>query len=160
MIRFIKSTENKVVVTLTENSTVTNPYYLFQFTNQSSNVNYYFIASDVSNFKERYNEFNVTERFDANTLNGEVSLGEEGFYNYDIYQTSLSTLSGLSTASDAVNYITKTVESGKVWVVSSNATLPTYTGNDPTIVIYNPSDYVLTESGVYLLQENGQLIEV
>ena len=51
MIRFEKYATNNVVVTLTENSTLTNPFYLFQFTNQTSNVDYYFIATDVSLYK-------------------------------------------------------------------------------------------------------------
>lgn len=158
VIRFQKNTTNKVVVTLTENSTVSNPYYLFQFTNQTSKVDYYFIASDISNFKERYNEFSVTERDSPNTLQGQVQLGEEGFYNYTVYQTNLSTLTGLTNASEAVSNITKTVEFGKVWVVPNNSQIPTYTGQDDTLVIYTPYEFLLQENGGYLLQENGQLI--
>ena len=158
VIRFQKNTTNKVVVTLTENSTASNPYYLFQFTNQTSKVDYYFIASDISNFPERYNEFNVTERDSPNTLQGQVELGEEGFYNYTVYQTNLPNLNGLTNASQAVNNITKTVELGKVWVVPNNPGIPTYTGQSDTIVVYTPYEFLMQENGAYLLQENGQLI--
>lgn len=158
VIRFQKDTTNKVVVTLTENSTVSNPYYLFQFTNQTTNVDYYFIASDISNFKTRYNEFSVTERDSANTLQGQVSLGEEGFYNYTIYQTNLTTLNGLTEASEAVSNITKSVEYGKVWVVPSNQEVPTYSGQSTTLVVYNPYEYLMIETNGYLLQEDSQLI--
>ena len=158
MIRFIKNTTNTVVVTLTENSTVTNPYYLFQFTNQTSNVDYYFIGTDESSFKERYNEFSITERDLANTLAGQVELGEEGFYDYIVYQTNLSTLSGLTTAADAVSNITKSVEYGKVWVVPANEAATVYTGNEDTLVVYNPTEQLLQENGLYILQEDNGLI--
>lgn len=148
------------MVTLTENSTATNPYYLFQFTNQTSNVDYYFIATDESNYKERYNEFTVTERDTPNTLNGQVELGDEGFYNYTIYQTSLSNLNGLTDAEDAVSSIVKSVEKGKVWVVPSTDSNYTYTGVDTTAIVYNPEDNLFTEDGYYLLQENGYLINL
>jgi hypothetical protein len=160
VIRFKKYKQNTIVVTLTENSTVTNPYYLFQFTNQTSNVDYYFIATDESNYKERYNEFTVTERDTPNTLNGQVELGDEGFYNYTIYQTSLINLSGLTNAEDAVNSIVKSVEKGKVWVVPSTDANYTYTGVDTTAIVYNPEDNLLTEDGYYILQENGYLINL
>jgi hypothetical protein len=160
VIRFEKYKQNTIVVTLTENSTVTNPYYLFQFTNQTSNVDYFFIATDESNYKERYNEFTVTERDTPNTLNGQVELGDEGFYNYTIYQTSLSTLSGLTNASEAVNFIVKEVEKGKVWVVPSTDANYTYAGVDTTAIVYNPEDNLFTEYGYYILQENGYLINL
>ena len=160
MIRFEKYSENNVVVTLTENSTATNPYYLFQFTNQTSNVDYYFIATDVSIFKERYNEFNVIERDNANTLAGQVELGDTGFYNYTIFQTSLNTLSGLTDASQALDYTVKEVEKGKVWVVPSSDANYIYNGIDTTAIVYNPDDNLMTEDGYYLLQENGFLINI
>lgn len=160
MIRFEKYSENNVVVTLTENSTATNPYYLFQFTNQTSNVDYYFIATDVSNFKERYNEFNVIERDNANTLAGQVELGDTGFYNYTIFQTSLNTLSGLTNASQALDYTVKEVEKGKVWVVPSSDSNYTYQLQDDTAIVYNPDDNLLTEDGYFILQENGFLINL
>jgi len=160
VIRFEKYSENNVVVTLTENSTATNPYYLFQFTNQTSNVDYYFIATDVSNFKERYNEFNVIERDNANTLAGQVELGDTGFYNYTIFQTSLNTLSGLTNASQALDYTVKEVEKGKVWVVPSSDSNYTYQLQDDTAIVYNPDDNLLTEDGYFILQENGFLINL
>lgn len=160
MIRFEKYSENNVVITLTENSTATNPYYLFQFTNQTSNVDYYFIATDVSNFKERYNEFNVIERDNANTLAGQVELGDTGFYNYTIFQTSLNTLSGLTNASQALDYTVKEVEKGKVWVVPSSDSNYTYQLQDDTAIVYNPDDNLLTEDGYFILQENGFLINL
>lgn len=165
MIRFNKDAVNTVVVTLTENATVANPIYLFLFTNQQSNVDYYFTATDLSNFKERYNKFLITEKLNPNTLNGEISLDEEGFYNYFVYQTSLyqkdgfitrveddngtfeaasclqttlNNLQGLTTASEMIPYITKEVENGLVWVVPSLVSNSTYTPQSDTSIIYQP----------------------
>ncbi len=160
MIRFEKYATNNVVVTLTENSTLTNPYYLFQFTNQTSNVDYYFIATDVSLYKERYNEFSVTERDTPNTLAGEVELGDTGFYNYTIYQTTLTTLSGLTNAIQAVSSATLEVEKGKVWVVPSSDSNFTYQLQDDTAIVYNPEESLMTENGYFILQENGFLINL
>jgi len=138
VIRFNKDAVNNVVVTLTENATTANPIYLFKFVNQQSNVDYYFTATDLSTFKERYNQFSITEKASANTLNGEVELDEEGFYNYFAYQTSLTTLSGLTTASQMVPYIVKEVENGLVWVVPSAVVNSTYTPQSDTSIIYQP----------------------
>ena len=138
MIRFLKNSTNNVVVTLTENSTVTNPIYLFLFTNQTSNVPYYFIGTDTSNYKTRYNKFSIVEKASANTLNGEVTLGLKGYYNYKVYQTSLVNTSGLTTAADAVPFITKTVEVGVVDVVFDAITNTEYDVQDETNIIYQP----------------------
>ena len=138
MIRFLKNSTNNVVVTLTENSTVTNPIYLFMFTNQTSNVPYYFIGTDTSSYKTRYNKFSIIEKVSANTLNGEVTLGFNGYYNYTVYQTSLANTSGLTTAADAVPFITKTVEVGVVDVVLDAQTTTEYDVQDETNIIYQP----------------------
>ena len=138
VIRFLKNSTNNVVVTLTENSTVTNPIYLFMFTNQTSNVPYYFIGTDTSSYKTRYNKFSIIEKVSANTLNGEVTLGFNGYYNYTVYQTSLANTSGLTTAADAVTFITKTVEVGVVDVVLDAQTTTEYDVQDETNIIYQP----------------------
>ena len=138
VIRFLKNSTNNVVVTLTENSTVTNPIYLFLFTNQTSNVPYYFIGTDTSSYKTRYNKFSIIEKVSANTLNGEVTLGFNGYYNYTVYQTSLANTSGLTTAADAVTFITKTVEVGVVDVVLDAQTTTEYDVETETNIIYQP----------------------
>jgi hypothetical protein len=138
VIRFYKNSTNNVVVTLTENSTVSNPIYLFMFTNQTSNVHYYFIGTDTSIYKTRYNKFSIIEKVAANTLNGEVTLGFNGFYNYTVYQTSLANTSGLTTAADAVPFITKSVEVGVVDVVLDTITNTEYDVQEETNIIYQP----------------------
>jgi hypothetical protein len=138
VIEFRKTYTNTVTVTLTENATISNPIYLFLFKNQQSGVNYYFIATDTSAFKQRYNQFKVIEKTNANTLNGEVSLDNEGFYDYTIYQTSLANTTGLANALAAVPFITKTVEVGLVWVVPDELQTTDYNPLSTTTIIYNP----------------------
>lgn len=161
MIRFEKGAVNTITVTLTENSTLTNPIYLFQFVNQQTNVGYYFIATDTSLYKERYNRFEVEETTGADTLNGEVSLGNEGSYNYCIYETSLASTSGLTTAEDAVPYIVGEVENGLVWAVPQATDIIEYEP-DNTAIAYQPVDYdyLLLETGGNILLETGYLIEL
>ena len=136
MIRFVKGAVNDVVVTLYENSTVINPIYLFEFRSQQSNVHYYFIATDISDYITRYNRFEVEEVEGADTLNGEVELGKEGYYDYTVYQTTLLGTSGLTTAADAVPYILKTVEAGLVFVELPEVETITYTPTEKTVYIY------------------------
>ena len=138
MIRFEKGATNDVVVTLTENATATGFIYLFRFMNQQTAVEYYFIASDTSSYKERYNQFSVIEKLNANTLNGEVSLGNEGFYDYEAYQTSLSNTTGLTDAEDAIPYIVKSLEVGLVWVIPSAQDIDKYTPQTNTSIVYQP----------------------
>jgi hypothetical protein len=142
VIRFLKNSTNNVVVTLTENSTVTNPIYLFLFTNQTSNVPYYFISQDVSAYKSRYNKFVVVEddEVEPNTVYGTIVLGFNGYYNYTVYQTSLTPMQVnlLTDAVQAIPYITKTVEVGVVDVVLDAQVNTEYDVQDETNIIYQP----------------------
>ena len=136
MIRITKGAVNLVTVTLTENSTMPNPIYLFKLVNQQSNISYYFIANDTSMYTQRYNSFLLTEKTNANTLQAEVTLPLEGFYNYYVYETSLQNTSGLTTAADAVVDIVKEVENGLVWVTPSVDMPIVYHPQSTTAIIY------------------------
>jgi hypothetical protein len=87
MIHLTKGQTDSIILTLTEKQLLTNPNYLFVFTNRSSNLQVKFVqlnAADVSLYKDRYNEFNiVTNTYFGSSLNGQ--------YVYSIYeQTSTS----------------------------------------------------------------------
>jgi hypothetical protein len=160
MIQFTKGQTNTLTLTLTENSTLTNPIYLFQFNNQQTNVDYYFIANDTSQYKERYNRFVISSGTD--TLNAEIELGNEGFYNYYVYETNLANTSGLSNAEEAVPYIVGQVENGLVWVLPEADAIINYEPDDDTAVAYEPIefDYLVQEDDAYILQEDGYLIQL
>lgn len=138
VIQFQKLTTNNVILTLTENSTLTNPIYLFLLLNQTTHQNYYFIALDTSIFKQRFNKFSVTEKIAANTLKSEVSLGHEGFYEYTIYETSLTSTSGLTTANDAIPYIVGKVEVGMWFVKIPIEEIQKYAPIYGSTIVYQP----------------------
>jgi hypothetical protein len=89
MIRLTKGQTQNIILTLTEKQLLTNPNYLFVFTNRSANTEIKFVMlnnTDISQYKERYNEFSII-------TNTNFSTSLNGQYDYDIYeQTSTSNL--------------------------------------------------------------------
>jgi hypothetical protein len=87
MIRLIKGQTQSIILTLTEKQLLTNPNYLFVFTNRSANTEVKFVklnATDVSIFKDRYNEFSiVTNTNFGSSLNGQ--------YVYEVYEQTSTT---------------------------------------------------------------------
>lgn len=141
MLRVIKNSENKLVVTLTEKSTLPNPIYLFKFVNQTSNVAYWFINKDLSEFKQRYNEFILIEQEGASlqdSLHGVIELGLQGRYDYEIYQTTLTSVVTLTVATEAIPFIDKTVEVGIVDVVFATEEYAKYEVQSDTNIVYQP----------------------
>ena len=91
MIKLEKNTTNtNIALTLTEKVTISNPYFLFEFTKDMTDVSYYVICADTSTETQRYNLFSLTEG-GADPTNGNVTLGLEGFYKYNIYEQASST---------------------------------------------------------------------
>ena len=89
MIRLTKGQTQNIILTLTEKELLTNPNYLFIFTNRSANTEVKFVRlnnTDISQYKDRYNEFSIV-------TNTNFSTALNGQYDYDIYeQTSTSNL--------------------------------------------------------------------
>lgn len=73
---------NSLVVTVSQNSTIPNPEWLFSFTHIFSKQQVKFIPTDISTSKSRYDEFEFIEGQGA----GEIAFPYEGLYNYAIYQ--------------------------------------------------------------------------
>ena len=129
MILINKNTTNKVILTLSEKTTLTNAKYLFEVINDMSNEVKCFIAADISTNKLRYNEFDFIENVTENLLNGTFTLTLSGFYKYNVYeQASATNLNPLL----ALNLIDK----GKLNVVSQLSDYPVYTGNENNTVVY------------------------
>jgi len=118
MIHLTKSQTNTIVMTLTEKQLLTNPNYLFVFTNRSSNNVIKFVvlnASDVSLYKDRYNEFNIV-------TNTNFSSALEGQYTYEVYeQTSTSNLN--------ITGLNK-LETGIMWLSGSTLSYNQFTTTD------------------------------
>ncbi len=89
MLQLTKGQTQNIILTLTEKQTLTNPNYLFVFENRSTNTDVKFVKlnnTDISAYKERYNEFTIVVNSYFNTsLNGQ--------YTYSVYeQASTSNL--------------------------------------------------------------------
>jgi hypothetical protein len=154
---------NNVILTLTEKVTISNPVFLFALSSIQTNATVYFIAQDTSQYKERYNKFIWNVKTNPNNFAGEFNLPIEGLYSYQVYQTSIVNptefrtrvlsdngtfeaytcyeqtildLYGITTASDAVQYITKTLEVGNVQYGYSEQDLTIYELPTNQIKIY------------------------
>lgn len=86
-----RNSANNVYFTLTENVTLANPVFLFEIVCKTNPNPYYFIATDISTCKMRYNKFVVTESAIPNVLNGVISLSSNGEYAYRIFEQTSST---------------------------------------------------------------------
>jgi hypothetical protein len=117
MINITKNQSNVVVLTLTEKTTLNNPNYLFSFVNGNTRDVVNFIATDVSSYVTRYNEFNIIETGSTftNLTGGTINL-TPGMYSYTIYQQNSPTNLIISAA-------TSLVEVGKVIVNGDDNTI-------------------------------------
>ena len=118
MIHLTKGQTNTIIMTLTEKQLLITPNYLFVFTNRSSNNIIKFVVlntSDLSLYKDRYNEFTIV-------TNTSFSTALEGQYTYEVYeQASTSNLNptGLNK-----------LETGIMWLSGSTITYNQYTTTD------------------------------
>jgi hypothetical protein len=87
VIRLTKGQTQNIILTLTEKQLLTSPNYLFIFENRSTNTDIKFVRlnnTDISQYKERYNEFSIVVNSFFNTaLNGQ--------YTYTIYEQTSTT---------------------------------------------------------------------
>ncbi len=132
MIRLEQDTINRVVVTLKELTTISDPYYLFEFISDDTNVSKIFTTANISTNVNRYDEFNIELTAGVeDLLNGVIKLPLKGFYHYNIYsQVSETNL-------DLAN-ITELVEVGKVYINDTVTPIKTaYDGGQKTRTVYN-----------------------
>ena len=118
MIHLTKSETNTIVMTLTEKQLLTNPNYLFVFTNRSSNNIIKFVvlnASDVSLYKDRYNEFNIV-------TNTNFASALEGQYTYEVYEQ-------VSSSNLNITGLNK-LETGIMWLSGSTLSYNQFTTTD------------------------------
>lgn len=122
MIRLTKGQTQNIILTLTEKQLLTNPNYLFVFTNRSANTEIKFVllnAADVSQYKDRYNEFSIV----TNTNFGSALNGQ---YDYEIYEQTSTT----NTNQTGLNM----VESGIMELVGTPFEFTEYQTTDTYII--------------------------
>ena len=127
MLKFNKASANTVVVTLKEKTTLSPVYYLWEFKSKQSNAKRYCIATDISQYKDRYNEFIITETTNPTPTNGQISLGEGGEWDYTVYEQSSN--SNLNPAGLTI------VETGLAKVIPAASTQYVHTPTN-TVAIY------------------------
>lgn len=117
-----KETNNtNKILTLAEKTTLENPYYLFEFQNNTTRKKYYQIFTDVSvvgEARDRANKFNI-EVINSGSGANKIILGDVGLYNYTVYQQTSST--NLDPA--LVDGDPKVVERGQMRLIDSEATI-------------------------------------
>lgn len=115
------TTNEKIALTLTEKTTISNAFYLFELESDQTKDKYYFIGDETLN-TSRINLFTITEGVD-DPLNSSIILGYVGFYSYKIYaQTSSTNLD--PTLSD------ETVQTGKCKLIDDE--LPRFVSHEIT----------------------------
>lgn len=101
MIYINKGATNSIVLTLSESSKLTNPYYIFEFQNEynlEAQPILYF-TPDLSNHIDRYNLFRIEENaLGATTSASDAPLSlVTGQYIYKVYESATSSLSLTNT---------------------------------------------------------------
>lgn len=94
MIYIEQNQDNKICLTLTESSTITDPYYLFVFQNEFNKASepILWVGFDTSLHTDRYNLFLMDE-----TTSDSFNIGQ---YTYTIYESE--TLPIIETGLNAV----------------------------------------------------------
>ena len=132
MILLQQNTVNSAIFTLSETTTIVNPYYLFELISQDTNQSKIFTCADVSTSKVRYNEFNIELTTSAeDLLNGVVNLPIKGFYDYKVY-------SQVSETNLDLNNVAELVEVGRIYI--EDTAMPVkevYDAGQKTKTVYN-----------------------
>jgi hypothetical protein len=121
MIRFTKGQTQNIILTLTEKQLLTNPNYLFVFTNRSANTEVKFVklnATDLSLYKDRYNEFSIV----TNTNFGSSLNGQYVYQVYEQASTSNTNPTGLNLLETGIMELV-----GTPFEFTEYSTIDTYT---------------------------------
>lgn len=122
MIVLTKGETQNVFFTGTENCLLTNPYFLFIFTNRVTEDQVAFVATNLSTSK-RYDYFSLA-------VNAHFANSETGFWTYDIYEQASS--SGTNPAGK------NKVETGLMYLHPADTYEPIkYDEQDNTFKTYN-----------------------
>jgi len=100
MIRINKDETKEVIFTLTEKSTLSTPYYLFEIVSNDTGNKVYFTNDDFSFNTERFNSFTFSEG-GPDPLNGGFTL-DPGSYDYFVWETEYSDNLSVASASNVV----------------------------------------------------------
>lgn len=92
MVEITRGQANTIYVTATELVTLSSPVFLFRFTNEATGTVNTCIGTNTSSYTRRYDKFTITESTTEDRANGTLSLLYAGFWKYEIFEQSDSTL--------------------------------------------------------------------
>jgi hypothetical protein len=120
---------NECVFTVTENATLSNPYWLFELKGSQDNQVKRFVAQNTTTYSDRYDLFTITESSAENLLTGTVSLPYVAEYYYKIWeQTSPTNLNPANATSICEEGIIRVYESPDSIVQNNNT--------DDSLIVY------------------------
>lgn len=110
MIYIEKGEINTFALTLTEVTTLVDPYYLFVFEGEYNTATepIYWVGADVSNWPQRYNLFTLEEGVDVDFVKGQ--------YTYSVYESATPITIDENTNTDELNLI----EEGRLVVAGAS----------------------------------------
>ena len=123
MIYIQKNSSNNVILTLSEKSTLSNPYYMFVFQNEYeiNSPGVTFSTDDISSYQNRYNQFVIVENELGSVTGGTSSLSlVSGQWSYNIYESETPTLDILETTG-------RVIEEGRMVVSGADDNIETIT---------------------------------
>jgi hypothetical protein len=122
MIHLTKGQTQTVYFNASQNCVLSNPYFLFVFTNRITQEVVKFVATNTS-ITLRYNKFSLV-------VNSQFATSEEGFWTYNVYEQVSSTNTNISGLNN--------VENGYMYLHPATAFTPSEYNEQPnTFVTYN-----------------------
>jgi hypothetical protein len=117
-----KNTNNTIILTLNENQTLASPYYLMRCVSDYNKTEKAFIlASDLSIYSNRYNQFTLTESASEVLTSGTVTLNPSGWWTYYVYEQTSSTNLNYRACNNTIP-----LEIGRMWVNYTPEEVKTY----------------------------------
>jgi hypothetical protein len=122
MIHLTKGLTQTVFFNASQNCVLTNPFFLFVFTNRITQDVVKFVATNTSTTL-RYNKFSLV-------TNSSFNNAEEGFWTYQVYEQASSSNTNISGLNN--------VENGYMYLHPTTTFAPTeYNDQSNTFVTYN-----------------------
>ena len=141
MLYIKRNSENKIVVTVSQHKTLSNPYYLFSFEHILSKDKTRFYPKNISTSTERYDEFVFFEGDEPVGYTGDtpyIKFAHEGQHYYGVYEM-------FSTATTDPSYAFDKLEEGRAFVENDAdpAYFTTWTSNNENNAnfVYYGEDY-------------------
>lgn len=128
-----KATINtNVALTLQEKTTLSTPYYLFEFENNYTKVKYYQVFTDISvvgDARDRANLFNI-ELVPSGAGSNQIVLGNTGLYNLLVWEQASPTNLDPSLATAVVQRYEVRVIGNEDSIYMSHETEITYVAHE------------------------------